>query len=60
MSDKIQETATVSFVKDGYAYLKTDAVSACGGCASKNSCASGRLTTSDSDYSIRVPNTLNV
>jgi sigma-E factor negative regulatory protein RseC len=42
--------------------LKTDAGSACGSCSSKKSCGSGRLFSfsDDSDYSIRVPNRINL
>jgi sigma-E factor negative regulatory protein RseC len=61
MSDKLRETGIVSFVREDYAYLKTDAGSACGSCSSKKSCGSGRLfSLSNPDYTIRVPNRLNL
>jgi len=60
MSEQIQEVGVVRFVKDDYAYLKAESSSACGSCASKNSCGSGRLDVGESDYSIRVLNELNL
>jgi len=56
MSEQIQETGIVSFVKDNYAYLKTETASACGSCSSKGSCGSQHLNFTQSDYSIRVLN----
>ena len=56
MSEQVQETGVVSFVKGDYAYLKTETASACGSCASKDSCGSRHLNFTPSDYSIRVLN----
>ncbi len=55
-----EEPATVSFVKGGYAYLKTDNASACSSCSAKSSCGSKTFSLSDPEYTLRVKNTLNL
>jgi len=55
-----EEPATVSFVKGGYAYLKTENASACSSCSAKSSCGSKTLSLSDAEYTLRVKNTLNL
>ncbi len=61
MSKKLHEISVVSFVEGDYAYLKTDSTSSCNSCSSKSACGSGKLLSfTDSNPTIRVPNTLNL
>lgn len=55
-----EEIAIVSFIKGDYAYLKTDSVSACSSCSAKSACGAKTISKPDSDYTLRVQNTLNL
>ena len=55
-----EEVATVSFIKGEYAYLKAESASACSSCSAKSGCGAKTATKSDSNYTLRVKNTLNL
>ncbi len=55
-----EEIATVSFIKGHYAYLKASSVSACSSCSASSSCGAKTISNSDSSYSLRVKNTLDL
>jgi len=55
-----EQNATVSFIKGGYAYLKAESASACSSCSAKSSCGAKTVSKPDSNYTLRVKNTLNL
>ena len=65
MTDRIQEEGIVRYVKDGYAYLKTEDNASCGHCSAKSVCSSASFVSNNSvsdnsDYSIRILNKDNL
>lgn len=55
-----QETATVSFIKDGYAFIETGGVeSACSKCAARSSCSSMVLISTSSSH-LKIKNDINL
>lgn len=55
-----EEIATVSFIKDGYAYLKTSSVSACSSCSAKSACGARTISQPSSTYNLRLENKLDL
>ena len=55
-----KETATVSFIKDGYAFLETGGVeSACGKCSARFSCSSMALVSKSSSH-LKIKNSTDL
>ena len=50
-----EKTATVSFIKNGYAYLKSEKVSACSSCSSRSVCGVNGGANSGA-YDLRIKN----
>ena len=55
-----QETAVVSHIEDGYAFLKASASAGCGSCASKTACGNFSLFNETPDSNLKTANTLGL